>query len=283
MSAQRQPASQRQSAVRLLSGGGIAILVAAVIVLGMSFRTVGAGERGVLLQFGAVTGTVLNEGLHAVIPFVQTIEIMSVQTHVLPAKASAASNDLQSVATQITINYHLDPARVATIYRELRQEYELRVIAPAIQEAIKSTTARYPAEGLITNRSGVRDAITESLRQRLEPHGIVVSTVNITDFDFSAEFNRAIESKVTAEQRALQAKNDLERIKIEAQQKIEGAKAEAESIRIRSEALAQNQRLVEWEAIQKWDGKLPQFNGGGALPFINITPGGTPQPAPARP
>lgn len=279
MSAQRQGAKGAIGASTTV----IVLAVIAVLVAAMSFRTVGAGERGVLLHFGAVTSRVLGEGLHFVIPFVQTVEIMSVQTHVLPAKASAASNDLQSVATQVTINYNLDPERVASIYQTLRHEYEPRVVAPAIQEAIKSTTARYPAEGLITNRAGVRDAIAESLRQRLEvPYGIMVTSVNITDFDFSADFNRAIEAKVTAEQRALQAKNDLERIKIEAQQKIEGARAEAESIRIRSEALAQNQRLVEWEAIQKWDGRLPQVSGG-AVPFINVSAVPTATSAPPRP
>jgi regulator of protease activity HflC (stomatin/prohibitin superfamily) len=253
---------------------GIAGLALAYFLVSASVTVVPAGYRGVVLEWGAVRGQTLNEGLHFRIPIAQQIEIMSVQTHAIHAKASSASHDLQTVATEVTLNYQLDPSRVGQIYQTLRHEYEPRVIAPAIQEAVKGSTSNYQAEALITQRETVRNDITENLARRLDQYGVRVLAVNITNFDFSPEFNDAVEAKVTAEQQAFKAKNDLERIKIEAEQTITRAEADARSIRIRAEALQQNQQLVAWEAVQKWDGKMPQVVSGDTVPFIQV-------PAPA--
>ena len=174
------------------------------------------------------------------------------------------------IHADVVLNYALSSESVISIYTRLRRDYPNRIIEPAIQEAVKASTARYTAEELITRRADVKHDIETLLAQRLLAHGIIVDTMNMTNFDFSDDFSHAIEIKVIAEQRALQSKNDLERIKIEAQQQIETAKAQAESIRIRSEALASSPKLVEWEAVQKWDGKLPQFTGGAGVPFINV-------------
>lgn len=62
----------------------------------------------------------------------------------------------------------------------------------------------------------------------------------------------------------------VETAKGNAESTIVNAKATAESIRIRAQALEQNAKLVEWEAVQKWDGKLPVYQMGGAMPFIQL-------------
>jgi len=102
----------------------------------------------------------------------------------------------------------------------------------------------------------------------------MVVELSITDFEFSPEFNRAIESKQTAEQLALKAKRDLDRIRVEAQQKIATAQAEAEALRLQRQAVSPELvRLREVEAqmkaIEKWDGHLPNVTGG-AVPFISV-------------
>ena len=99
--------------------------------------------------------------------------------------------------------------------------------------------------------------------------------ISITNFDFSDSFNEAIESKVTAEQNALQAKNKLKQIKYEAEQTVEKAKAEAESLRLQRQEITPDlirlrQIEVQRTAIEKWNGKLPQVTGG-AIPFIDLT------------
>ena len=106
---------------------------------------------------------------------------------------------------------------------------------------------------------------------KLTPIGIKTEAVNIVNFEFSEVFNQAIEAKVTAEQNALAAKNKLEQVKYEADQNVTKADGEAKAIAIQAEAIeAQGgAAYIQLKALEKWDGKLPQIVGQGAIPFIN--------------
>lgn len=259
--------------IGVLFSAGIMLFTLAVLL--PSFGQVPAGFRGVVLRFGAVTGEIKNEGLYFIPPFINTIQLMNVQVHADKSKATAASRDLQNVATEVTVNYRLDADRAAEVYRDLRDDYVVRVMVPAIQEAVKSATAQFDAENLIRERPKVKETIETYLQFRLKKHGLLVDGIAITDFQFSADFAKAIEAKVTSQQLALKAQNDLQIIKAEAQQTIETAKATAEAIRIQANAInAQGGRdYVQLQAIAKWNGELPGWiTGGSAMPFINISP-----------
>jgi regulator of protease activity HflC (stomatin/prohibitin superfamily) len=148
------------------------------------------------------------------------------------------------------------------------------VIDPAIKESFKAGAARYTAEELISKREQLKTEVRNYLRERMAVYGINVVELSITDFEFSQEFNRAIESKQTAEQNALRAKRDLDRIKVEAEQKITSARAEAEALRLQRQVISPELlelRKIEaqMKAIDKWDGKLPNVTGG-ATPFIQV-------------
>jgi prohibitin 2 len=264
------------------------------VVLAASVKIVEAGHRGVLLKFGAVdTSASLNEGIHFVVPFRDNIVPLEVRTQKIEENAASASGDLQDVSTQVALNYHVDPNTAPTLFQQLGFDYASRVVSPAIQESVKQVTARYNAENLITNRETVKAEIETQIEQRLGPYGIDVETISITEFQFSEQFRRAVEAKVEAEQRALQATNDLRRIEIEAQQaearaigeqqsniaRAEGvrqaavlqAQGEAEAIQIVEAQLRENPRYLEWLKTQRWDGVLPLVTGGaGATPFIEI-------------
>lgn len=268
--------------VGLLLTAGAAVTLA--VVLSSSVGQVPAGHRGVVLQFGAVTGEVKPEGLYFVVPGVQSIELMDVQVHADKSKATAASHDLQNVATEVTVNYRVDPKQAAQVYRDLRQEYVPRVMVPAIQEAVKSATAQFDAERLVVDRPQVKDLIEQFLQQRLSKHGLIVDGIAITDFQFSADFSSAIEAKVTSLQLALKARNDVEIVHNEQLKKYETARADsyttvtnakalAEAIKIQTQAInAQGGKdYVQLKAIEKWDGSVPQWMGvGQAAPFINL-------------
>jgi regulator of protease activity HflC (stomatin/prohibitin superfamily) len=232
--------------------------------------TIGAGERGILLRFSAVTGKILGEGLYFRIPIVERVVTMDIKIQKETAEASAASKDLQTVHSNVAINFHIDPERVAGIYQEVGVDYKERIIDPAMQEGVKAITARFTAEELITKREMVKDEVKNLLREKLAPRGIIVDEFNIVDFGFSASFNSAIEAKVTAEQQALAAKNKLEQIKFEADQRVAEARGKAEAIRVESEALRSNPQILELRALEKWDGVLPQVTGAGGVPFINV-------------
>lgn len=244
------------------------ILVIAVVLIG-SIGTIGAGERGVLLQFGAVKDKVFDEGLYFKMPFVQRVVTMDVKVQKDEVPASASSKDLQIITSKVAINYHLSPNRVNEIWQDIGKDYNSRIIAPSIQEAVKSVTARFTAEELIIKREDVKDQIKINLAERLIKSNILVDDINITSFDFSQAFNEAIEAKVTAEQLKLKAERDLERIEIEADQRVVEAEGKAKAIKTEAQALTANPQVVELRWIEKWDGKTPTY-WGGASPFIGI-------------
>jgi len=256
----------------------LAVIIGAILVFFLFLHPwvqIGAGERGVVLDFGAVQKTVLGEGLHFRIPIMQKIARMDVKVQKATTDAAAASSNLQDVSSTVAINYHIVPDKANIVYQSLGIEFKERIIDPAVQEVVKAVTARYTAEELITKRSAVSDAMKLNLTERLISNNIAVDAFSIVGFSFSKIFMEAIESKQTAEQLAMKAQRDLERIKIEAEQKIAAAKAEAESLRLQKENISLD--LIELRkieanirAIDKWNGILPQVTGGGAIPFIGV-------------
>ncbi|MBU2566537.1 prohibitin family protein [Patescibacteria group bacterium] len=247
----------------------VILVLVLVFLIFSSFGTVNAGERGVLVQFGAVTGKVFDEGLYFKIPIVQNIVKIDVKVQKSEVGADASSKDLQVVNSRVALNFKINPDKAADLYQVVGRNYEDRLIDPSLQESVKAATAKFTAEELITKRSEVREEIKRNLKEKMEPHGILVDEFNIVDFSFSPAFNHAIEEKVTAEQQALAAKNKLEQVKFEAEQRIAEAKGRAEAIRVESEALKTNDRILEMRFIEKWDGKLPVVTGGSTN-FMDI-------------
>lgn len=216
----------------------------------------------------------MNEGFNLKIPFIQNVVHIDGRVLKTETAVSAASKDLQTVSSKIAINYRVVAASSAKLYQNIGLAYNERVIAPAVQEAVKAVTARFTAEELITKRQEVSFQIQEVLNEKLRDYYINVDRLNITSFDFSEEFNKAIESKQTAEQLALKAQRDLERIEIEGRQKIIQAKAEAESLRLQRQEVSKELlelRKIEAniKAIEKWNGVLPKVTGGGT-PLIGL-------------
>jgi len=266
-----------------LVGIGIIVLIIIGVVAAGSVQIVDAGHRGVLLHWSAVDVTMppLDEGLHFVVPFQDQVVNMEVRTLKFVKSTSSASKDLQTVSTEVTVNYHPNPESVNTLYKEVGLDYQNRIITPAVEEVVKQVTANYNAEELITKRPLVKSDIETEISIRLNTFNIVTEVISITDFQFSSLFSSAIESKVEAEQKAQKAENDLIRIEVEARQRaaqaegiaaanIAQANGEAEAIKIINEALANNPNYLEWLKTQAWDGKLPLVVGEGGTPFIQI-------------
>jgi regulator of protease activity HflC (stomatin/prohibitin superfamily) len=261
----------------------ILILIIIGVIASASVKIVDSGHRGVLLHWNAVdlTKPPLDEGIHFVVPFQDEVINIEVRTLKYASEARSASRDLQTVETTVTVNYYPDKENVHNLYKNLGLDYENRVIQPAIEETVKQVTANYNAEELITKRPLVKQDIEFSIRERLNQFNVVTEVISITDFEFSALFASAIESKVEAEQNALRAENDLRRIEVEARQNeanaigdananIARAEGEAEAIAIINKALAENPNYLDWLKTQAWDGKLPLVVGEGGTPFIQI-------------
>jgi regulator of protease activity HflC (stomatin/prohibitin superfamily) len=254
------------------------LIIGAILVVFLflhPWAQIGAGERGVVLNFGAVQENVLEEGLHFRIPIMQKVVTMDVKVQKSLTNAAASSSDLQEVSSEVALNYHIIPDKSSIVYQSIGIHFSERIIDPAVQEVVKAVTAKYSAEELITKRPAVSEAMRANLAERLLVHNMAVDAFSIVGFSFSKIFMEAIESKQTAEQLALKAKRDLDRIKIEAEQTITAARAEAESLRLQKANISTD--LIELrkieanlKAIDKWNGILPQVTGGGAVPFIGV-------------
>jgi prohibitin 2 len=270
-------------------------LVLGFALLGSMTVIVESGHVGVIRTLGAVQPVALNEGFHFKKPFIDKIEQVDIRLTASKEQATAASKDLQTVTTQVTTQFSLNGDLSPQIYQKIGTltKVSASLVQPAIQECVKSVTAKFTAEELVTKREFVKQQIQEALtnflnntlREKDLLNSINIANLAITDFSFSEEFNRAIELKVKAEQMALQAKNEklmrvtqaeaaaeermlaasAEAFSIEAQ-----SKARADAIRREAEALQQSPQIIQLRTIEKWDGVLPRITSGGIVPFLNL-------------
>jgi prohibitin 2 len=259
----------------------IITFIVIIVILSESVVIVQAGHRGVVLYVGAVENKVLGEGLHFIIPFAEQVIQLEVRTLKFQADASAASNDLQEVATVIALNYHIDPNDANIIYQQLGADYSDRIIAPTIQESVKASVAKFNAEELITKRETAKAVIAQAIRNTLSSRDITVETVFITDFKFSEAFASQVESKVVAFQKYLTEQNNLRAVQVVANQTVVQAQAQARSnvaraegesqaIKVITEQLRQSPQYLQWQSINKWNGQMPYALGSGGFPFFQL-------------
>lgn len=204
----------------------VAVVFALMFVFG-SFAQVDAGHVGILTTFGRVEDRVLTPGFNFKMPFAQSVYDYDVRVQVDRAKAAAASRDLQDVAAEVALNFHLNQGEVFTLHNQIGPEFKARIIDPAIQEAFKATTAQYTASELVTQREAVKIKARDLLTERLGKYHIVVDDLNIVNFDFSKDFNAAIEQANVARQQVITAEQTLAKQKVEAQLRVAQAEADA--------------------------------------------------------
>ena len=235
------------------------LLVIVIWFLGSAVFIVGPGEVGVITQFGRVTGRELGSGLGFKAPWpIQGVQIFNTQIQKDQALSEAASADLQVIHSTLALNYNLDPVRVGEIYRTIGTDVKERIVDPAVQEAFKAVTAQYTASDLLTKRSEVKQKALSLLINRLNPKGVIVDDLSIVNFNFSDDFNKAIEAKQVAQQQAEQAQYHLE----QAQKDAQAQAAQKDSL---------TTEILQQQAINKWDGHMPQYVGSGSVFNIPLT------------
>lgn len=265
----------------------LAVFVIILLIVAIdSFYTVNAGERAIVVRLGKPFDTAQAEGLHFKAPIIDTAIIMDTKTHTLSfdnkqnkgdvseySSLFGASKDLQDVQISVVTNWHPDQSQVVTIYKTYGSQYEKNVIEPIVRETVKTVSAEFTAEELVTKRAEFSARVSSLLATRLAEKLAVFERFNVVNFEFSPEFTKAIELKVTAEQNALAAKNKLEQIKYEAEQRVAQAEGEAQAITTQINAIRQQggEEYIKLKFLEKWDGRLSQVSmGGNSIPFINI-------------
>ena len=253
-----------------------------LLVIGLisgSFYTIEQGERGVLLRFGKVVD-VEDSGLHFKIPFVDTVKKMAVRTIKWTLKTAVYSKDIQGAEVKISLNFHLSPASVGSIYANAGMEYDEKLILPQLLSVSKDVFGKYNAVSIVQAREELSKEICKALETKFAPIGIIIESVQLENIDFSDSYEKSVEERMKAEVEVQKVKQNLEREKInadmlrakaqgEADAKIAQAtanaksielvgKAEAEAIRAKSDAMKANPDYIRMLQAEKWDGRLPQ-------------------------
>ena len=249
----------------------VALIVLLLFIIFTPFALVNAGERGVLMQFGQVQERVLGEGIHPIIPLVNTVKKLSVRVQKQEISAEASSKDLQDVFTDVALNWHIIPEEANAIFQQIGAENDVvdRIINPAVEEVIKAVIAKYTAEEIITKRGEVKAGVDDSLTRRLSNYHIAVDDISLVHIHFSQQFSDAVEAKQIAEQQAKRAGFVALKAIKEAEAKVNLAKGEAEALTLLRGTLTPE--LLERQSIEKWDGKLPMIVGDGGIELLDLS------------
>ena len=263
--------------------GLVLVVVFAIIIVSSSFVVIPAGHTGVALTFGKVEDTVLQEGLHFKVPFVQKIVVVDNRIVKLDVNTEAFSKDLQTITTVVAVNYHVGKESSQTVYKNVGMGFEEVLITPAVNEVLKAVTAKYTAVELVSSRAEVSMLLDDGLNEKLNSYGIFINELNIINWDFTEEYINAVEAKQVAEQNLIKTRTEQEQALViantEAQKRVIAAEAEAKEIKTLAEANAESNRiitesisdlLIKYQSVAKWDGKLPTVMSGGDNMLIDI-------------
>ncbi len=251
-----------------------------LIVIFGAIRINSPTQVSVVTTLGQIS-SVQNSGLYFKIPFVskdyiydtaiQSIECIDNQGKENCKTLNASTKDLQDVRTAVQVSYQIDPTNVKALFKLVQdqQTFNNIIVPSTVAESLKVVTAKYTGEELVLKRTEVKEGIEKELQSRLDPYFLKVKSLNIVNFDFSASYQKEIDLKVATQQQVLQKDEELRRVQAESKIAVTKAQAEADAANIQGEALRKNPEILELKKIEKWDGKLPQVQGGGQ-PIIDL-------------
>ena len=261
---------------------GIVLLVIVIILLFGAWYTIDAGDRGVVLTLGKASPIISQPGLHFKFPIIQSVVVYSVRTQTISfdnkqgtgdnseySSLFAASKDLQNVQIATVVNYHINEKDVLNIYQQYgdSKTYQVNILEPIIRNVVKGTSAHFDANALIENRSEVVKEATNQLTEDFAAKNAVLDNLNIVNFQYSDQYSKAIEEKVTAQQNALTEQNKLAAVQFQAQQRVAQAQGEADAIKIQTQAISiaggESYLTLKW--IEKWNGQVSLVNGGNPI------------------
>jgi len=248
-------------------------LFAIVLCLGLASTfvvVVPVGHRGVLLRFGAVQDSILNEGVHVVAPGIFSVKPLSIRVQAYIQKSEAATKDLQDVNIDLAVQWHLNPDRVPSIYQHVGDLDDIRntVLEPAVENSLKTVVASLTAEQLISERASFQETIQTLLSQRLDTFDLKLDGVDIIQLDFSKRFRAAVEAKQVAEQDARRAGFEALKAQRLAAARIYQAEGEAKAQELLQHGLSN--QMLQRQAIEKWNGSLPIVMNDEAVSMLDL-------------
>lgn len=251
---------------------GLSRFLAATALVGCTPHVVETGTRGVKVTLGKVDKEPMTEGLHWVNPFLSRVETLGVQEQKLEDKTECFTRDTQKVDVSFVLSFYASPDKVVELYSQFGPAWVNKIVPQVALSSLKDTTGRYVADDLVGKREEARAAAFEEIKNSLATRFVVATRLDLTNLDFDDAYEKAVESKVVATQKAAEAKNKTVEVEEQAKQMLISAEAEAKSMRIRAQELSGKSGLLEWQWINKWDGKLPthSFGANAPMPVLDL-------------
>lgn len=290
---------------------GVLIFIVIVIFL-MCMKKVPAGQVGIIYSMnGGVSDEVLTQGWH-VVPPTKDVILYSIgieQSYLTSGEDGDSKNDDsfevptsdgKGLTVDLTFTYRYDVDKVTDLFTRFkgRSGTEVRdtFIKPNIISWTKEITAKYPVTEILgEERAKLNTEVSDYIRSKFEPYGIIVDNVSLINIDADRDTREAVQRKVTAQQELelarieqktanvqankdkevalIKAEQDKETAIINAEQAKIKAEGQADATKIKAEAEAEANRmiaesltpeLIENNKISQWDGKLPVVSGSGA-------------------
>lgn len=249
----------------------LALLALTFLLQSCGWEVIDTGHRGIFTNYGKVDHkNVLKEGFHTYNPISLSLHEIDVRTLKMEGVLNAYSKDSQTISIKYAFNLSPKDDSVSMLFEKYGERFSEKVVPQRVESKIKNIVGQYEAMQIISKRAEITTAMEKYLSDALSTEGFTFSGLELVDINFDSAFENAVKEKMVATQEALKAENETVKIREESKQKVIQAQAEAESMRIRSQALSQNKNLVEYEAVQKWNGVLPVYMMGSSTPFINL-------------
>lgn len=274
----------------------IGLFVAVVLlIVARPFTTVKSTERGVVYKFGAVNSK-LWEGLHFVIPFVESVKKIPITPQEMDLELPVAENgaitkDNQTIGANISIFYRFNDAEIL----DLAKNYGVDIVKQKVQkdtlEAFKQAIGQNTIFDVAQNQEKIRSQVKKMTNEKIGEYPVVIDDIKISNYDWSEEFDNQIASTMKIAQEAKQQEQQLKKVEIEAQQAVKKAEANKEAERLNAEAMelkgkgvrayndaiTSNQRNMELEIqlkkleiekikAEKWNGQYVPINNYGPIP-----------------
>jgi regulator of protease activity HflC (stomatin/prohibitin superfamily) len=264
-------------------GSSLLIALIAIYVLFSSWYIVDQGERAVVLRLGAITGE-SGPGAHFKIPWIDTVRKITVQNQNRRYSAlEAYSRDQQPAILTVSVTFVVsNPSSLYEQYGDL-EGANMRLIDPRVMAGVKTIFGQYDAVRAIQERAELNEDFASAVTSAITGPVQIIS-VQIENIDFSEAYEQSVEQRMLAQVEIQRREQNLRTTEVEAQIARTRAEGEAEAIRLRGEAeaaairaradaLRANADLVQLQAVEKWDGKLPTtMVPGSAVPFLNMGP-----------
>jgi prohibitin 2 len=248
------------------------IFAIALVFMLAACEQIDTGHRGIQTRFGEVDEKLgsIPEGLYFYNPLTTSIIEMDVRVQRLEGTANTYTKDVQQADIKYVVNYRLDPNAAHTIFKTVGKGWAGQLVPQAVEGIMKQVVGHYDAVDLIEHRGKATAEIQAAIAESLKPKFVILDRIELVNIQYHKAFEQAVEQKVVAVQKAVEEKNRTVQVQEQAKQQLISAEAQAKSMQIRASALVANPKLVEYEAVQKWDGKLPQYMLSNTTPFISV-------------